>query len=169
MDYGHVYGPFVSVVSIRLSGAEDGSITVQCSVARYLAAIRSAAKVCNPGQPFTFHYMTFACWGMMGRKQPPWRWGRTHTGARIEFPSVSQRWLQVSPTPCLQSTENSEVDNRLITASFNLYQNILYFLEENDILCNILIIQNYIFNKMYMIMINCGLIPVDKSDSRPTK
>lgn len=60
MGYVRVYGPFVSVVTIRLSGAEEGNIAVRCSLARYLAAIRSAVKVCNLAEPFTFHYMTSA-------------------------------------------------------------------------------------------------------------
>lgn len=44
------------VVSIRPSGAEEGSNIVHCSVAPYFAFIRSVAKVCIPVQPLHFHY-----------------------------------------------------------------------------------------------------------------
>lgn len=55
-DYILVHGPFVLVVSIRPSSAEEGSNIVHCSVDPFFAFIRSVAKVCIPVQPLHFHY-----------------------------------------------------------------------------------------------------------------
>ena len=43
----------MSMVSSRLSGAEKGSRTDQCSIAGYLAA-----SAFNTALPFTFHFVT---------------------------------------------------------------------------------------------------------------
>lgn len=125
MDNVLVYGPFALVFSIRLSGAEEGNITVQCSVARHLAAITSAAKVCNPAQPFTFHYVTFACWGMMGRKQPPWRWGMKDTRWCWNIFSISVTKTTTAFTYTLFTVHWQQwggLGNHLIVASFTLNQ-----------------------------------------------
>lgn len=51
-----MYRFMANMVSSRLSGAEKGSRTDQCSIAGYLAA--SAFKVFNTALPFTFHFVT---------------------------------------------------------------------------------------------------------------
>lgn len=71
----------MSLCSIKLQEAEGGGVVAQ----RINSHRVSTAKVCGVTRARTSHHLTCAFGGMMGRKQPPWRWRRKDTQPLLEY------------------------------------------------------------------------------------